>query len=456
MTLLGVAGALLTILMAGVGVASFVLRRRPKLNAFELACLSWLFGCATVSILLFISGLFTRGITLQIVVSLFCALIAATGWKANQSPSSRLTFPLPRGILEWILTAIIAFEVSMIFVASARHTLGWDGLLNWEIKARYAFLNGGAMPVAYFADSGRVFSHPEYPLMIPMSELWIYLWIGEPNQFWAKIIFPIFYAVGTCLLVIIPARITGLRWPGLTAAALLFFVPFLTGGTGGVLVGYVDFPLGVFYLGATGYLILAVVTKERSYLIAFATLLALLPWVKREGVMLWLVAAACGAFVIYRTKKFSRTSLLLLLPGAIVVVAWKLYLHALHAVASRDFSHASLTLLRTNADRIGVIFREAATELFRVNDWSIFWVLVLAASLYQLLRRRDPLFVVVLVAVFAPLTLYAITYIFSAWDDYFVHMSTSFPRLVMQTVPLGWLLITLVMRSAAARSGAGP
>ena len=55
-------------------------------------------------------------------------------------PRSLQRTPRP---FEIFLGTIIVIEIAIVFYLSFVHTLGWDGLLNWEIKARYAFANGG-------------------------------------------------------------------------------------------------------------------------------------------------------------------------------------------------------------------------------------------------------------------------------------------------------------------------
>ena len=74
-----------------------------------------------------------------------------------------------------ILGGVILVEIAILIFVSFKHTLGWDGLFNWEIKARYAFLSRGTIPAAYYSSAGRVFSHPEYPLTVPLTEVWLYL-----------------------------------------------------------------------------------------------------------------------------------------------------------------------------------------------------------------------------------------------------------------------------------------
>ncbi len=120
------------------------------------------------------------------------------------------------------------------------------------------------MPAAYFADVARGFSHPEYPLFLPMNEMWLYLWMGEPNQYWIKLIFSIFYGAGMVLLARAAFAFTGKRWIGLLVAALFLFVPWIYGGPGGIVVGYVDVPLGFFYLGAI-YSLIVLVKKTPAH-----------------------------------------------------------------------------------------------------------------------------------------------------------------------------------------------
>src|SRR5205085_12438685 len=167
--------------------------------------------------------------------------LGVVGWRVQSRAGASFSFPWPRGAVEWALAITLTLEIVTVFVVTMKHTLGWDGLLNWEIKARYAFLNGGVVPELYYSSVGRAFTHPEYPLAIPLSESWLYLWMGESNQFWVKTIFPLFYATGALLLALFVTRLSGRRWVGLLIAVLLPFVPVIFASFGGVVVGYVDF-----------------------------------------------------------------------------------------------------------------------------------------------------------------------------------------------------------------------
>src|SRR5438132_6010233 len=240
MIFLGLLAGYFTLFMGGFGVAVLIISRSPRINIIECACLAWLFGVGVVSISLWLGGTLVQGAALQLVVSLVCLALALTGWRMKKNKGLKFALPLPSSSAEWLLTALLLLELLAVFFVSLKHTLGWDGLFNWEIKARYAFLNGGVIPSSYYSSSGRAFSHPEYPLGIPFTELWLYLWMGEPHQFWVKIIFPLFYAACAPLLALFTARLSGKRWVGLLIASLLPFVPSITASPGGIIVGYID------------------------------------------------------------------------------------------------------------------------------------------------------------------------------------------------------------------------
>src|SRR5213082_3051385 len=325
MSALALLGAFGTLLVAGYGILALLVRQKTRLTLTEQIAFSWLLGIGVVSLLLWIFGLFVQGVLLPGLVSIICLSLGFVGWRQTVPLSLGRLGPKP---FEILLGIIVVIEIAIVFYLSFVHTLGWDGLLNWEIKARYAFANGGVLPAAYFSDTGRAFSHPEYPLAIPFAELWLYLWLGESNQFCAKTIFPTFYLAGTFLLAAFAVRLSRRTWLGLLMAALLFFVPQITVEVGCASAGYADFPLSVFYLAAAGCLFCASERGNDVFFRLYAACLALLPWVKRDGLILWIVAAACGVFVILWRRK-SPLSLVAFLPGIVIICAWRLYLNAM-------------------------------------------------------------------------------------------------------------------------------
>jgi hypothetical protein len=443
MILPGLFAALFLIFVSGLGITLSIFARATRLNLVECACLGWLLGSGAVSLLLWICGTFCSGLVLQAMVAIACLALGIFGWRAKRRANARFALPKPANVAEWILAIIVLFEIAVLLFASFKHTLGWDGLLNWEIKARYAFLNGGTIPVSYYSGEGRAFSHPDYPLGIPFTELWLYLWMGEPNQFWVKIIFPLFYAACAPLLALLVSRLSGKRWLGLLIAALLPFVPAISAIPGGILVGYVDVPLSVFYLAALGYLLCWFKTGDWRFISAFAACDALVPWIKSEGIILWLVLAGLGlglSFAKHRVAHFFSS----IVPGLILICGWRLYLKLVHIWPSSDFARPSFGLLRDNVGRLREIFSIVFAELSEPTHWSIFWLIAGVAVIYLLASRKLEK-IALGAAVVVPMVLYSLTYLFSTWPSYTAHMTSSVPRLLLHVIPAGWLAIGLAL-----------
>jgi hypothetical protein len=451
MILLGLLAAYFTVFSAGLGITLLIFRVAPRINILECCCLSWLFGAGAVSIMLWIGGRFLSGLALQITVAALCILFVALGWRAIRHSRTKFALPYPAGWLEWSLAGLLLAEIALVLFVSCKHTLGWDGLLVWEIKARYAFLNGGVIPAAYYSNPGRAFSHPEYPLGIPLTELWLYLWMGEPHQFWVKTIFGTYYAAGTFLLCLLGARVSGRRWSGLAVATILLFVPFLTSAPGGVIVGYADFPISVVYLAALGYLVLFSLNGDSRAFIIYGFCLALLPWIKREGLILWSVLAFLGFVVSWKRAKLARFGLLVL-PGLFLMASWRAYLSFIHCTPSSEFSLSVSGKLTETAARIGPIARLLLLDLSNQADWGIFWLAAALALLYLAFRFRAMQSWILIGAVIAPIVLYCATYLFTTWSNYSAHVTSSLPRLIFQMVPASLLAIATVL---PLRSGDG-
>ena len=450
MIVLGLFAALFTIFIAGFGLTMSIFARTGRTNLIECACLTWLLGTGAVSLLLWICGMFCSGFILQTVVTIECLALAILGWRAKQHANATFALPRSASVTEWILSAIVSVEIAVLLFVSFKHTLGWDGLLNWELKARYAFLNGGSIPSSYYSSAGRAFSHPEYPLGIPFTELWLYLWMGEPNQFWVKIIFPLFYAACAPLLALLVSRLSGKSWIGLLVGALLPFVPSISASPGGVVVGYVDVPLSVFYLAGLGYLLCWFKTDDRQIIIVFAACSALLPWIKSEGTILWAVLVALG-FILSLVKHRVPQFLASITPGLLLVLCWKIYLKLVQLWPHSDFVTPSFSWLRDNFSRLRDIFVILFEEVSEPVHWSIFWLLAAVAAVY-LLASGKLARIILASAVVLPVILYSLIYLFSSWPSYTAHMTSSAPRLLLHVMPAGWLAIGLALSQAKSEN----
>src|SRR5207253_9298523 len=154
MSVLALLGAFGTLFVGGYGLLALLVRQKTRFSLTEQFSFSWLLGTGAVSLLLWIFGLFVHGVLLPGLVSIICLSLGLVGWRRMvPRPLRRM-----RNFFEIFLGIIVFLEIAIVFYLSFVHTLGWDGLLNWEIKAHYAFANGGVIPATYCSDSGRAFS----------------------------------------------------------------------------------------------------------------------------------------------------------------------------------------------------------------------------------------------------------------------------------------------------------
>ena len=430
-----------TLAIGGCGVVSLLSQRR--LSWWEHCALAWFFGTSLVSLSLWIGGLFLRGTALQCTVTGICVLIGVIGLRRLRASGSKQR-EASGTRFEFVLVMLFAIELIAMFWASFQDTLGWDGLVVWEIKARYAFLNGGVIPSAFFSDASRSFANPHYPLLLPLTETWFYLWLGDSNQFWIKLIFPIWCGAAMSILLVAGEELSGERIVGWVVALLFPLAPCLHNKPGGFQVGYADAPLGAMYVAAGLYLLRFIRDGSRDAMVLFITLAALLPWMKPEGIVLWSTISLCGALALRIKGRPWASVAASFLPGLTLIVLWQIFLACVHEQSAKDFIFPTLGILSRNIHRVGGILGHTIRELTALRHWGIFWLLVGLAMCGIVVPWRRPRAAVLLWLFLVPFVCYCASYLVSALD-YVWHMDTSLRRHFVQLVPTAWLLVALAI-----------
>lgn len=443
--------ALLVLLLAGFGAALTLGPRGRSMGAIELLSLSFLLGAGFVSLASFGAGLFFGGAALRWVVSGGCVALGAAGIWAIRRHRSRLTLSLPSDIRAVVFSAILLGQIGLLVWLSLHETLGWDGLVVWELKARVACLEGGSVPVSYFSDPTRAWSHPEYPLLLPLTESWLYAWLGGPHQGYAKIIFALFYTVALGLLYSGASRLSGHTWRGLVPGLLLFFVPMAVVGEGSATSGYADFPLAMFYLGSAIYVAEYLETGERGALALAGALAALLPWVKQEGIILWLCTAAPIIAKGVRSRAL-RPTFTAIVPGALVFLGWRTFLAEVSAPQLREFESLGATTLWLNLGRIRDLAQWLPVEFTNSERWSLLWPTLGLALLFILARGSKPGYVALGATAVLPLLLYTPIYIFSGYSQFLGHVANSLPRLMLHPSLVALVVIALAIPARPRRA----
>jgi len=407
--------------LAGLGLAG-CLRPPRAVSRIEIFGLSLLLGSGVISVILFVAGQWLRGPALIAVTALIALTLGLAGWRRLRDAEWTC---LPG----WrVFLAAMAPPLILIGWQAANHPLTADGLFNFEIRAQIAATHGGHLPASFFSDPSRMWMHQSYPLFLPLNQTWLYLVLGGAEQGWSQLLSVHFAAAAACLLYAGIVRQTGAAWRGGVALALLFLLPSAMISPGGVTSLWADFPLAVIFLAAL--LSLAEFAAHGRSLALCAAWLALLPWVKREGLVLAAVLGLALLWIAWRRQELRRAAGALL-PMIGVVLGWKFFLTTVQAGGDRDFLPLSLATAARNIDRVSIIALALGRELLTWERWSLLWV----CAPWAFLRvARDPRLtpwrwlapVVVLL-----LALYSSTYVFSAWENHASHIVTSLPRLLL-------------------------
>ena len=438
---------LLSLVIPGWASVMLIGPRHARLGWPEVLPLAFLLGAALVTLLSFglgfvVAGAWLRGMVTALGVLFSLAVFSRQRSKLN-AQSGKTT---PRIISRYtaLFSALLAAQASVVAWLAWRGTLEWDGLVVWEAKAYLACLNDGRVPLAYFADPARQWSHPQYPLFVPLLEAWLYGWLGRCDQSLAGLLFPLFYLAAAGLLVVGGLRLGKSLGRGMAASLLLFCVPQLVVGAGSAASGYADFPLAVVYLGAVVYLADYALTQEPGSLRLAAALALCLPWIKQEGVVLAVCFLALAGVLLWQRRQ-GRGNLLLVPAVLALPLCWAGFLAWQGAPRSQDFLPFTLATLDAHLDRLGTIVGAVVDDLKSQEQWGLLWPALPVAALLLALRRDRPPFLLLGLTIALPMTLYAATYLFSAWVPYSLHIASSLPRLLSHVAPLAVLLLGLAM-----------
>jgi hypothetical protein len=388
-------------------------------GAFAWFTLSPFFGAVPAIVLL--TGL-------MVATGLFCIArrtVNAFGGPGEGAPGDRAT------AVDVALAVVLVAQVAALFAAASHTQLGWDGMFNFEMKARLAFEHtpSGQLPRGYFADASRTWSHPHYPLLVPFTEFWIYSWLGRVDQTAVKVIFPMFYLSLAGAFAGAVRRIAGRRGAMLGVIALGLLPPLTL--LPGAASGYADVPLAAGLAGAVLFALIGLTSGNRDTIVLGAALSAAVVWTKSEGVMLAAAIAVAGVAI-----GRGRAVILVWLPAA-AAIPWLAFQH-IYGQPGADFRPVAPLLLVAKLPEIVAMF---ARELLRPGHWALIWPVFFLTTAAMAFRRSSAADRFLAAAVVIPLSVYPLVYAFSAWPDVRDHMGSSLPRIMVPLAPLALVFI---------------
>jgi uncharacterized protein YkwD len=393
----------------------------------ELAALAVLLGSLAVAGAWGAASLVAPGSVAVATAGVACGLLGAVGLKAWR----RHVLSLHGHAGGLPLLAVGAAAAAL----GAWLPMAWDGAFVWQLKTRAVVLAGG-LPWEYLADASRGWSHPGYPLLVPL----VRAWLAGGHESLGNAAGALFLVAAAGLLLGPAARWLGLR-VATTALVGVLAVPLVWVGAGSVASGYADLPLAAFYLGAVVYLLAAAASAAPGDLSLAAWLAAGLPWVKTEGALLW--ACWLALAVVALGPRRWRELLAIAAPGVATWTAWRLVVGAADAVARQDYEPSSPGLLLERLHLAPEILAAAGQRLTDAGVWTAFWPLVAIAAIPWRGGVQARACGWLGLAVALPAGLYLLPYFFSRWTPVTLHVESSFDRLLLHLVPVAALLLAV-------------
>jgi dolichyl-phosphate-mannose-protein mannosyltransferase len=223
-------------------------------------------------------------------------------------------------IFSIIFTALIIINLLVVVFLTVLFPIRfWDAISCWSIKG-IAFFIDGIINNFYIAhDYG--FSHPSYPLYLPLMQTWLLSWMGEINENILKITFPLFYLSLLSVLYYLFRQKMG----KLLSVMLVFIVSVLPIIVDHGYIEYTNLLFSVAMLIAIYFFYLAKVMKGKtSFLILSAIFFSIMALTRSEGIiyviLFIIINIISSTYGILRKDRPLKNLLNLIMPLAVFII----------------------------------------------------------------------------------------------------------------------------------------
>jgi hypothetical protein len=414
--------ALLTLL--GIPAGRALGRRPPPLLAFAE---SFLLGCGAAGFTLLAFSLaavpWSRagvGLALAAVE----ALLLAIAWRR----SSRVR-PLPRAGLSPadLLTAAIFGGFSIHALVAPPHEHDFIGI--WGQKAK-VFWYAGGIDFEWLSHPYQTFTHPDYPVLLPLLYDFHALVGGGWNDRWLGIFAVAFGGAGLIYVRYYLGRETGS--PFLASIATLGLASVALPPW----VGMAEGPLVACMVAALLIVREGLRSGDDSGFLTAGVLLGIAASVKNEGVTL-VVAVAAGLAV---ARALNARRIAMLSPAVLLIIPW-LAVRAVYGLNTDLTGAGMIDRLLWSLGNLDVLI-DAASQV-RIGH-ALFWAGIAAAVAFQVrgfLRRER----FMAIAVSVQFAFFVAAFLITPQEIYW-HFQWAWERLVNQLmVPAGFVAVSLLL-----------
>ncbi len=358
-------------------------------------------------------------------------------------------------ISELLLIALIVF-LCMVMIAACllMPKYSFDSRACWGLTSKILFYRHTVF-TADFRDQCLVHPSPLYPPLIPLVENFMFIMLGNLDEYLVKIIYALWYTALVVVLYVTQRRYFSLpRLHALIGTAAGACVPSLfVIYSGSVPSAYADFPFGCFYTTAVIYLFNYIRLRRRADIIIAAIFMFFCLLTKNEGMPLFFLASAVFLFDAIRYKYFGdkgtkRALFIFIAAPLIAFIPWLVVKSSIttplgyNEVLGRTFSHFSSQLFI-----VPRIFLLTMREMFlNFKSCGTIWYIIIIAAIISFSRgclkkvdRRIMIYLLILPFIYY---IFIITPVYmTLWIGYDVPIDTefegaSFERLRFHVLPL--------------------
>lgn len=458
MELLRLVVSIFTATFIGWNILYLISFRSVKLSFLERLFISYGFGFGFISLEMFLFHFFSIKFSLIRIMAPW-ALLFITNliiYLKIEIPGGHDPYDMKdRGVnrlLNSFLAAGIIFEILYAFFrALIKPIEAYDAIATYAIRSKIFYL-GNSIPRDFFYNFSLLFPHPDYPLNIPLSETFVYLFLGNLNDQIAKVIFPLYFLAILGLLYFAARRFSG-RTGALLFTFILATVPqfnhFATNA-------YLDVPLSYYCFAGTLFLLYWFrETKSLGCLYISAVMTAMAGWTKNEGfvycaanILLLLVFLFINRRGI--KKKDILNGLLYIAVILLILAPW-LWVKFTANLVNSDVGSTTLRELNVikQSYKAWPILYEFQRQIFGPKKWNIIWIAIFIAivSCRKKIFADDQKYITISLA----LTVSGYIFAYLIGRDEIRHMvGTTWSRMMTHFLPLTVYWLAYLMKDEFA------
>jgi len=437
--------------LIGYSLLVIILHRSDALSVAERLSLSYGVGIGAAALQMFIYYFLNIPYTI-INLLVFWAPVVAVGLLLPRrtaqpaGPKSRLS------LFEKFLMGGIALEVILAFLRAFLKPLeAFDSVAMYAIRSKIIFASG-MIPGDFFTNMTLRWPNPDYPLLLPLAQVWVYTFLGGLNDLAVKVLFPSYFLSFLAGFYFLLKRFVSRR-ESLIFTFILASIPqvnrFATNG-------YTDLILAYYYSIGVMLLLLGMKDKMIQRMVWGGLFLGFAAFTKNEGIALLAITAIVSIpyILIYLKRRGAKTMRQAVLSLAIAFIAispW-LWTRARYGLDNDVLKlHGALPEriigIFGHLDRIPIIMYEFQKQFFGPKKWNIVWIIFFLLFLANIRKSFREETAYVSVSIIAMFILYSSIYLIIPVDgpiNWFV--ATGVSRLLIHIVPLAVLLTALLCR----------